>query len=246
VSDREAESAPCPVCGARAGRTFAPGLWPSLIEEWELSQDEASSIDRREGESCRACGVHLRSMALGSALLRAAGHLGPLEDWVAARPSLKILEINRAGDLTPWLARLPNHRLVQFPDVDLHSLPFADGQWDLVVHSDTLEHVEDPVKALMECRRVLIRDGCLCFTIPIVPGRLTRRRDGMSPSYHGSEQDPLYRVVTEYGADFWASVLQAGFRELRMVVEQWPDALALIASSDDIRSALRPPESDIG
>jgi SAM-dependent methyltransferase len=169
-------------------------------------------------------------MALASAVLGVTGDRGPLEDWVVARPSLKILEINRAGDLTPWLARLPNHRLVEFPDVDLESLPFADGEWDAIVHSDTLEHVDDPVKALMECRRVLAPGGRLCFTIPIVPGRLTRRRDGMAPSYHGSEQDPAYRVVTEYGADFWSSVLQAGFCELRIIVERWPDALALVAS----------------
>ena len=50
----------------------------------------------------------------------------------------------------------------------------ASGTYDLVVHSDTLEHVPDPVRALQECRRVLRPLGACCFTVPIVVGRLTR------------------------------------------------------------------------
>lgn len=97
------------------------------------------------------------------------------------------------------------------------------------MHSDTLEHVDDPSAGLRECRRVLVAGGSLCFTIPIVPGRLSRSRKGMSPSYHGTEADSAYLVATEYGADFWVSVLGAGFSELRIVANQGPDAIALIA-----------------
>ncbi len=220
---------PCPVCGVAAAREFRTVLWESLIREWELSEDEVRSIDIREGESCGACGTHLRSMALTTALLGAVGFDGWLEHWVSSQPPVRVLEINRAGDLTPWLSRLPNHLLVEFPEVDMHTLPFPDDHWDVVVHSDTLEHVEDPVLALAECRRVLRPAGSLCFTIPIVPRRMTRRRDGMSPSYHGSEEDPAYLVVTEYGADFWPTVLDAGFGNLQLVADYWPDAVALVA-----------------
>jgi SAM-dependent methyltransferase len=220
---------PCPVCGIAASREFRPVLWESLIREWELSQDEAQSIDIREGQSCTACGAHLRSMALATALLGAVGCDASLESWVSGLPAVKILEINRAGDLTAWLDRLPNHLLVEFPETDIHSLPFPAGDWDVVVHSDTLEHVDDPLVALRECRRVLRPAGALCFTIPIVPGRMTRRRDGMPASYHGSEEDPVYRVVTEYGADFWPTVLDAGFGTLQLVADFWPHAMALVA-----------------
>ncbi len=208
---------------------FRPVLWESLIREWELSEDEVRSIDIREGQSCSACGAHLRSMALATALLGAVGFDGPLERWVSGQPTLKVLEINKAGDLTPWFDRLPNHLLVEFPEVDLHDLPFPDQSWHVVVHSDTLEHVDDPLVALAECRRVLGPAGVLCFTVPIVAGRMTRRRDGLPPSYHGSEEDPVYRVVTEYGADFWPMVLDAGFRSLQLVADYWPDAVALVA-----------------
>lgn len=210
-------------------REFRPVLWESLIEEWELSEDEARRIDLREGQSCAACGAHLRSMALTVALLDTVGCDGSLESWVSSQPTIRILEINRAGDLTPWFDRLPNHRLVEFPETDMHDLPFPDDHWDVVVHSDTLEHVDDPLVALTECRRVLRPAGALCFTIPIVPGRMTRRRDDMPPSFHGSEDDPLYRVVTEYGADFWPTVLDAGFGNLQLFAAYWPDAMALVA-----------------
>jgi len=41
---------------------------------------------------------------------------------------------------------------------------------DLIVHSDTLEHVDDPVAALTECRRIATPSGACCFTIPIIAG----------------------------------------------------------------------------
>ncbi len=67
--------------------------------------------------------------------------------------------------------------------------------------------------------------------MPVISDRLTRRRDGLPPSYHGLESDPAYLVVTEYGADCWAEVLQAGFRSLEIVVLSWPCAVAYIASA---------------
>lgn len=224
--------APCPACGVTAVRDFRPVLWESLIREWELAEDEARDIDIREGESCSACGTHLRSMALARALLGAVRFDGSLEEWVSGASPVRILEINEAGDLTRWFGRLPNHHLVAFPDVDIHQLPFPDDHWDLVVHSDTLEHVDDPLVALTECRRVLRPGGSLCFTIPVVPRRMTRRRDDMPPSFHGTEHDPIYRVVTEFGADFWPVVLDAGFGSLELVADYWPEALALVARED--------------
>ena len=49
---------------------------------------------------------------------------------------------------------------------DMQALPHADGAFDLVVHSDTLEHVPDPVRGLAECRRVLKPRGLLILETP--------------------------------------------------------------------------------
>jgi SAM-dependent methyltransferase len=207
-------------------------LWQTLINEWGLSQLEAASVNRREGQRCPQCGVALRSAALALAILHHAGWRGTFDTWTSSSPQLRILEINRAGQLTPWLDRIDGHLLVEHPDVDMHQLSFPDAGWDLVVHSDTLEHVDDPTTALAECRRILAPGGALCFTIPILGNRLTRRRDGLPPSYHGSESDPAYLVVTEYGADFWTQVLDSGFTTLQLDALQWPDAIALTASGE--------------
>ena len=142
----------------------------------------------------------------------------------------RVLEINEAGTLSAFLARLPRHQLIRYPDVDMMNLPIDDCTWDFVVHSDTLEHVPDPLKGLSECRRVLRPGGACIFTIPIIVGRMTRRRKGLAPSYHGSSANPVdFLVHTEYGADFWAEIFQAGFSECRISSLGFPAAQAIAA-----------------
>ena len=185
-------------------------------------------MDRREGESCIICGCSMRSQALAAAITQWVGSKMPLHEWVSGGPSTRLLEINTAGTLSPWLSKLPGHRLVSYPDIDMQKMSFPDGGWDVVVHSDTLEHVADPIQALEECRRLLVPDGALCFTIPVVSGRLTQRRDKLPPSYHGAPGGSSL-VFTEYGADFWTQVLDAGFTNLTIVSAFWPEAVAYIA-----------------
>jgi SAM-dependent methyltransferase len=217
------------VCGGGGPPRFTQVLWPELVAEWGLSQFEAESVNRREGQQCPSCGVPIRSSALAASILRFVGWKGTFATWVSSKASLSVLEINRAGQLTPWLEQLAGHTLVEYPAVDMQHLTYRDASWDLIVHSDTLEHVADPLRALSECRRVLVPGGALCFTIPIIPGRLSRRRDLLPPSYHGSESDQSYLVITEYGADFWTQAFDAGFSSLGLCALQWPDAIALTA-----------------
>src|SRR5262249_13313909 len=109
------------------------------------------------------------------------------------------------------------------------ALPYEDESFEWVVHSDTLEHVQHPIRALSECRRVLKPGGRCAFTVPIIVDRLTISRAGLPPSYHGSSANPTdYLVFTEYGADAWKHVLQAGFAECRISSLEYPAALALV------------------
>lgn len=208
-------------------------LWPALIEEWNLDPYETAYINRQQGTACAQCGANLRSMALALAITRICGYPGPLGAWVntemAAR--LAVLELNGAGTLTPMLRRLPGHVEAAYPQVDMLAMPFRDGSFDLVLHSDTLEHVPNPVRGLAECRRVLRVGGACCFTVPIVIGRLTRSRDGLPPSYHGAvgARRADYIVRTEYGADAWRHAMEAGFREVRLIRAEYPAALAIVA-----------------
>jgi SAM-dependent methyltransferase len=222
----------CVCCG---GREFASTriLWPRLIAEWQLSAEEAASIDRQQGTSCRGCGANLRSNALALAVMRHHAFEGLFEEWVRtpAAQALRVLELNGAGTLTPFLRALPGHVETSYPDTDMLAMRYPDQAFDLVLHSDTLEHVPDPVRGLRECRRLLRTGGACCFTIPVVVGRLTRSRAGLRPSHHGGPADKKsdYIVCTEYGADAWRHVVEAGFTECRLVMAEYPAALALTA-----------------
>jgi SAM-dependent methyltransferase len=220
----------CVCCGSRSF-TQRPALWPKLIEEWQLSEEEAGYIDRQQGLHCTRCGASLRSLALAHAIMTVYGSTKLFPVFMLRHPLLKVLEINRAGTLHRFLRRMPRTKLMSFPDIDMMALPFDDASMDLVVHSDTLEHVPDPVQGLRECFRVVRPRGWVCFTIPVVVGRLTQTRAGKPPSYHGvpPEGTPDCLVQTEYGADMWTQVMEAGGDECRIIRLEFPAAFAIAA-----------------
>jgi ubiquinone/menaquinone biosynthesis C-methylase UbiE len=164
--------------------------------------------------------------------MRHYGFDGLFRDFVqtqAAR-SLRVLEINEAGALSPHLATLPRYASARYPAVDMQALPFAARSFDLVVHADTLEHVPDPIAGLAECSRVLDAGGLCAFTVPLIVGRMTRSREGLPPSFHGTadERRP-YLVHWEFGADAWTYVMRAGFRECSAFALEFPATVAWLA-----------------
>lgn len=222
----------CYVCGTHEFE-HTPVLWPELVSAWGLSADEARYIDIQQGTHCVRCGSNVRSVALARAIVGYRGLDEPLTRVVEAKEqaNLRLLEINEAGSLHPVLERLPCHRLVSYPEFDMTRLPFDQGAFDLVVHSDTLEHVHNPLKGLEECRRVVDGRGAVIFTAPIVIDRLSRDRAGLPGSYHGhqGERDPGMLVHTEFGADIWAFVLRAGFSRCEIWPFRFPAGLAVLA-----------------
>jgi SAM-dependent methyltransferase len=222
----------CLCCGADQ-LIFAPVLWDNLIQEWELKPEEADYINRQQGFHCQACGSNLRSMALALALMSCFQFSGTFLAFVKQTEiqHLKVLEVNEAGFLTQFLSALPGHVLKTYPETDMMALNFGDANFDVVCHSDTLEHVPCPVKGLSECHRILKPGGVLAFTVPIVINRLTRSRQGLSSSYHGYPDGDKtdFLVYTEYGSDAWQQVIQAGFQNCRIIALEYPAALALLA-----------------
>lgn len=222
-------------CGVCGGSSFSsrPILWDRLIAEWQLNEDEARYINRQQGESCNQCGANLRSIALADALRAFLG----TKDWLqqvtgsALGQQLSILEINEAGALTPVLKSFGRYVFGAYPQMDIHALPFDSGSFDVVIHSDTLEHVTNPVHALQECRRVLKPTGALCFTVPTIVERMSRSRAGLPKSYHGDPATATddYVVQTEFGADVWTYLLKAGFTEVSIHCADYPAAIAYLA-----------------
>ncbi|HTB44161.1 MAG TPA: methyltransferase domain-containing protein [Acetobacteraceae bacterium] len=225
----------CTVCG---GESFVhnPVLWDALIAEWQLSPHEVAYVNRQQGTACTSCGANLRIIALANAIRAAVNTSGTLREFVSMPRAqyLDVLEVNEAGNLGTILRRITGHVLARYPEVDIHALPYRNNTFDLVIHSDTLEHVANPVHALAECRRVLKPGGALCFTVPTIVGRLSRTRAGLPKSYHGfpgTARDD-YVVASEFGADAWAFVIQAGFASVSIATVDYPDAIAYMAKID--------------
>ena len=230
----------CPIFGGNEF-SFQPVLWPGLIQEWELCEHEVDYINKQQGHSCRKCRSNMRARVLALAILSAFWEKEEstrverrlFTDFIksSAYQHLKILEINKAGNLHEFLKEHPGHMLVEYPEYDMMSLNLPDQLFDLVLHSDTLEHISDPLKALRECFRVIKKGGKLFYTIPIIIDRPTRTRQGLPPSYHGSSDCNAddYRVHTEFGNDAWKLVFEAGFKRLRIHTEDYPAAIAFEA-----------------
>ncbi|WP_332118234.1 class I SAM-dependent methyltransferase [Azorhizobium caulinodans] len=229
----------CSICGSTqfSSREI---LWDELIAAWGLSREEVEYINRQQGCFCVACRANLRVVALGEAVRDALGVEGPMTAWTAdpRLAGLRVLDVNGATAISNALSHLPGYVRGNFPEVNMEALPYPAAAFDLVVHSDTLEHVPHPLRGLEECRRVLRPGGHLCFTIPVVVGRLTRSRDGLPPSWHGnsSQNSDDYLVQTEYGADMWTQVMRAGFTRVTLHQVSYPAAIAITAWTPPARN----------
>lgn len=222
----------CSVCGG-TNFTSRQVLWRDLINEWQLSTAETAYIDRQQGETCDQCGANIRSIALANALRSFFGTKLTLCQAASFHmgDNLAILEINEAGTLTPVLKTFGGYVYGAYPEVDIHALPYKNCSFDVVIHSDTVEHVSNPIHALAECLRVLKPGGALCFTVPIIIGRMSRSRDGLPNSFHGNSATLAedYAVRTEFGADVWTYIFEAGFTEISMHPFEYPAGIAFLA-----------------
>lgn len=223
----------CTVCGAGVFTDYDV-LWDELVNDWQLSPYEVNYINRQQGRCCAGCGNNMRSLALAWSITRAFNFGGTLVQFVESDKAkeIRVLEINETGELSPILSKLPLHKLVSYPDYDMTKLKMASNSFDLVLHSDTLEHIRDPIAGLSECRRVLVETGHCIYTIPIIVGRLSKSRVELKNSYHGNkgQSNGDYIVYTEFGADMWKFAIEAGFTNVRIHSLEYPAALAIEAT----------------
>ena len=233
----------CEVCGRLALMIYRRRVIPpELVRRWGLSERAARAVARKESSECSRCGAKLRGRRLARVLLdlypvgergerarsvvawaRAGGGRGP-----------RVAEINRVEGLHDALTGLADFAASDFLDgvepgtivggvrhEDLTRLTYPAGRFDLVITSETLEHVPDLAAALAEIRRVLAPGGRHLFTIPLLPGvprtyprarvDAAGRRVDLAPPICHPGGDVGYPVFTEFGADFPALLRGAGF-----------------------------------
>lgn len=240
----------CRICGKRSRRGRPWRLAGGLVESWQIDSHWRRMIERREGLRCGACGSVSRYRYLARTIMEELGALElgftSFSDYAGSDHfrRLRVAEINGCGPLHGYLNLNPGLAYSEYgsedpaiPSEDLSQLSYRDREFDLVVTSDTLEHLPDLARALGEIQRVLKPGGRHIFTVPVVwDGRKTRQRavlDGerivhlYPPSYHGvwDAQSPDRLVFHEFGDDA-LDYLQTPGTEIK--VRRHPDNASLI------------------
>ena len=178
-------------------------------ELWELVPQDAGPPPAHLVEFVRSLGEVERALDLG------CGD-GRLTLRLAAR-RLVAADVSRVA-LERARQRLPaDTQFVELePDV---ALPLEDGQFDLVLCAETLEHVRDVQLLLSEARRVLRPGGMLAVTTP-KHSRLTalklfvfgfeRGFDPFSPHVRFFTKRSLTRALHELGFDLRSLKSESG------------------------------------
>jgi len=233
----------CLVCGKFRPMLLRRRVIPRRLEEvWGLSSRLADALARRESSDCSNCGAKLRARRIAAVILQNFQVGNPpapvrsIHEWTRSHEiaRLKIAEINRIEGLHEVLACLPGFQASDYHpgarpgeivagirSEDLIDLTYQDDSFDLVLTSETLEHVPDLAAALEEIGRVLVPGGRHIFTVPQLPGvaqtfaRIVSRPDGTldprAPRICHPGGDVGYPVFTEFGADLPEILRLAGF-----------------------------------
>jgi len=198
------------------------------------------------GVRCVRCAASAIHLAMGAAIAETAGSL-------AARD---VCELSAHGPLAAFLRR--SARSATFSEYfaeaergsvrdgvrceDVQRLTYADASFDLVTHTEVLEHVPDDARAFAELFRVLRPGGLMLFTVPLHGGPTTveraRLENGtirhlLEPVHH---LDPLRHegilAFRDYGLDILDRLSSAGFVDARTLVPRarvpWLDELPVI------------------
>ncbi|MFM7592549.1 MAG: class I SAM-dependent methyltransferase [Isosphaeraceae bacterium] len=222
---------PCEICGRKGPkRLLQAAVSVELVAMWGLSADDARRLRQKESMICPWCGSKLRGRRLAGVYLRTVSPACP--DLASYRTNASggtgfknVLILNRVDGLSDYLGPMPGVIQSEFVEgarpgevvagqrhEDAEALSFADGAFDMVISSETLEHIPRLDKALAEIGRVLRPGGVHIFTIPLKPGtartepRMKLDEDGcmvdcMQPRLHHPGGSWGWPVVTEFGDD---------------------------------------------
>ncbi len=231
----------CVVCGRFGPLIYRRRVIPRrLVELWGISPRLARAFARKESCSCTHCGANLRARRIARVLLSlypiGAGFARSLALWVE-QPAVRLLrvaEINTIDGLHSYLRALPlfsgsdyqGEKLPAARDAadrseDLTRLTYPDNSFDIILTSETLEHVPDLHAAVREIHRVLAPGGRHIFTVPVLPTtEHTFPRSIVLPDGTIEDRAPRichpggdwgYPVFTEFGMDLPEWLLQQDF-----------------------------------
>jgi ubiquinone/menaquinone biosynthesis C-methylase UbiE len=265
----------CVVCGKTTNFLFNPNIInPELKDAWGISDELVDAFNRRESMACRSCHSSLRVRQLCSVLLQTFAKMTGkryqslmelLQDQEFRK--LRIAEINSCGYLHKYLKDLPNLRFSEyslglklgeeFQGVrceNLQNLTYPDDYFDIILTSDTLEHIPDADKAWCEIYRTLKPGGYHIFTIPVIStvAKSVKRAElihgstehYLKPAYHGSGHDEDYLVYTDFGMDIVEKLNHQGLKTEVFYLDPVSDPSVNIVFRSQKQSDLLPENLD--
>jgi SAM-dependent methyltransferase len=224
----------CSICGCILMNTqISNVICDQLARDWNLSDLYKRQFDYREGNKCKKCNASTRIRNLAKTILEFFNtefhchfqFLNEIETF-KYKDQLVVAEICNCSVIHEYLTSFKNLFYSEFGasiegvrDENLMSLTYDNDKFDLVLMTDVLEHIPDVNKALSEISRVLKVTGCLIFTIPFLPNRITKKRAEIvdntikyysKKSYHGDYSLAMddYLVYWEFGFDFIFKLLK--------------------------------------
>lgn len=110
---------------------------------------------------------------------------------------------------------------------DVQALSYADASFDLITHTEVLEHVPDDARAFAELHRVLRPRGTMLFSVPLTAQAETLERahlrHGVIEHVHAPEYhiDPFRKgaqvlAFRNYGNDIVGRLRHAGFVDVEL------------------------------
>ena len=166
-----------------------------------------------------------------------------LESSFSSAPNLDILEVGanlgehldfvdasfRKYVLTDYrdTGFISKDQKVVFKKADVHKLPFEDREFDRVISTCLLHHLDKPIDALFEMRRVVRPGGTVSISLPCDPGMLYRASKSIGPSREWKKQnlgDPKYFHYTQHRNHYPAllAYIKEVFRNDDVSVKNWP------------------------
>lgn len=142
------------------------------------------------------------------------------------RVLLEFADEVKACDASPAaLAKIPADVAARVTRVqcDLSRTPFAEGEFDFILLSDTVETLPDLAAVLRELRRILAPDGVLVCNVPEPEGDVAGVEmepvDGAGFLYRGRY---YFRFMRE--SDFLAALKGTGLVSRRSEIQEWSEA----------------------
>lgn len=100
--------------------------------------------------------------------------------------------------------------LLNFVVGDMHDMPFPTGSFERILASNVMEHCLSPYIALMECRRVVVKEGTTTFVVPSFAGR----EGGVGPFHlHCLDENVWIELLRKTGFAITHKRVEIGFED---------------------------------